>query len=215
MPDHNRSGGQILRVATSLSCLTGRPIKLFNIRAGRSTGGLRPQHLMGIQLVRDLCQGQLDRAQVGSTEVTFWPGKLKAGRFVADTKTAGSVCLLLQVALPCMLFADGEVSLQLKGGTNADFAPQIDYFEMVFQPMAERMGIGYTGSIKRRGYYPKGGGEVKIVTSPVKPHLQPITLLDRGQVTRITGKAFVAGVMPTKAKDLEKFKSQKYITQLS
>lgn len=38
-----------------------------------------------------------------------------------------SVCLLLQVALPCTLFADASSQLTLKGGTNAEMAPQIDY----------------------------------------------------------------------------------------
>ena len=38
-----------------------------------------------------------------------------------------SVCLLMQAALPCMLFARGPMRLHLRGGTNAAFAPQIDY----------------------------------------------------------------------------------------
>lgn len=38
-----------------------------------------------------------------------------------------SVCLLLQVALPCALYADAASQLCLKGGTNAEMAPQIDY----------------------------------------------------------------------------------------
>ena len=42
-----------------------------------------------------------------------------------------SVCLLMQTALPCMLLARGPIRLQLRGGTNAAFAPQIDYFMLV------------------------------------------------------------------------------------
>ena len=38
-----------------------------------------------------------------------------------------SVCLLLQVALPCLLFAPEPSRLVLRGGTNADMAPPIDY----------------------------------------------------------------------------------------
>lgn len=48
-----------------------------------------------------------------------------------------------------------------------------------------------------RGYYPKGGGEVIIRTSPVK-QLNPVDLTDRGSVTKIHGRAFVAGVLPLK-----------------
>lgn len=42
-----------------------------------------------------------------------------------------STCLLLQAALPCLLYANGEAELVLRGGTNADMAPPIDYFEWV------------------------------------------------------------------------------------
>lgn len=42
-----------------------------------------------------------------------------------------SVCLLMQVAMPCVLFAASPSELHLKGGTNAEMAPQIDYTVMV------------------------------------------------------------------------------------
>jgi len=38
-------GGQILRISSALSAILGIPIKICNIRAGRSTPGLRPQHV--------------------------------------------------------------------------------------------------------------------------------------------------------------------------
>lgn len=42
-----------------------------------------------------------------------------------------SVCLLMQVSMPCVLFAASPSELRLKGGTNAEMAPQIDYTAMV------------------------------------------------------------------------------------
>lgn len=120
-------GGQILRVSAALSCITGSPIRITKIRAGRSSPGLRPQHLSGLQLVSDLCSGSLQGASIGSTDISLTPGKIHSGTHTADTHTAGSVCLLLQVALPCALYADASSQLLLKGGTNAEMAPQIDY----------------------------------------------------------------------------------------
>ena len=55
-----------------------------------------------------------------------------------------------------------------------------------------------------RGYYPKGGGEVIVRMSPVK-QLSPINLTDRGCVTKIYGRAFVAGVLPFKVSCLIHF----------
>lgn len=52
---------------------------------------LRPQHLSGLEIVRDLCEGNLEGGEIGSTEITFTPGKIKGGTHIADTKTAGYV----------------------------------------------------------------------------------------------------------------------------
>ncbi|NP_001086034.2 RNA 3'-terminal phosphate cyclase [Xenopus laevis] len=195
-------GGQILRICAALGCLLGKRLHVHQIRAGRSTPGLRPQHLSGLQTVRDLCGGKLEKAEIGSTEIEFAPGKIKGGTLTADPKTAGSVCLLLQVSLPCVLFAESPTELILKGGTNAEMAPQIDYTTMVFKPIVEHFSFKLDCDIKRRGYYPRGGGEILVKVSPVK-HLNPINLVDRGSVTKIYGRAFVAGVLPYKmAKDM-------------
>lgn len=40
---------------------------------------------------------------------------------------------MMQTALPCLLFADRSSDLKLIGGTNVDFAPDIDYYEMVWK----------------------------------------------------------------------------------
>lgn len=45
--DSSLKGGQVLRVALSLSTLYGIPIEIENIRAGRPKPGLAAQHLKG------------------------------------------------------------------------------------------------------------------------------------------------------------------------
>nr|CAD7261514.1 unnamed protein product [Timema shepardi] len=176
-------GGQILRMALAFSALRKIPIRVHNIRAGRSNPGLRAQHLKGVKIVCDMSQGKLKGADIGSTEIHFYPGKIISGEYEADTQTAGSICLLLQVALPCALFSDGMTILKLKGGTNAEMAPQFDY-------TTEHLFVV-------RGYFPRGGGEVHIRVKPVK-QLNPINIVDAGQVVRVWGWAFVAGNLPIK-----------------
>nr|CAD7569309.1 unnamed protein product [Timema californicum] len=196
------AGGQILRMALAFSALRKIPIRVHNIRAGRSNPGLRAQHLkgtrhtntlalssptrrrpLGVKIVCDMSQGKLKGADIGSTEIHFYPGKIISGEYEADTQTAGSICLLLQVALPCALFSDGMTILKLKGGTNAEMAPQFDY-------TTEHLFVV-------RGYFPRGGGEVHIRVKPVK-QLNPINIVDAGQVVRVWGWAFVAGNLPIK-----------------
>ncbi|BFZ16850.1 hypothetical protein BsWGS_19889 [Bradybaena similaris] len=190
-------GGQILRNAAALSCILNIPIHVTNIRAGRDNPGLRPQHLSGLELIAKLCAGKLDKCAVGSCEITLDPGPIMSGEFVADTKTAGSICLLMQAALPCLLFSSADCSLRLKGGTNCDMAPQIDYTTRVFKPMAEKFGMHFDVDIRRRGYYPKGGGEVVVVSRPT-PGLVAVKdgLTVRGDLVRIYSRSFVAGSLP-------------------
>lgn len=69
------------------------------------------------------------------------------------------------------------------------------------------VGICYTF---HRGYYPKGGGEVIVRMSPVK-QLNPINLTDRGCVTKIYGRAFVAGVLPFKVSCLDVLRNKMYV----
>ncbi|KAL4235925.1 hypothetical protein ACF0H5_004315 [Mactra antiquata] len=190
-------GGQILRNTVAICCLLHESVKVEKIRAGRSKPGLRPQHLTGIQLICDICGGKLIGGHVNSTEIEFHPGNVKSGNYLADTHTAGSICLLMQAALPCFLMGNGPGTMTLRGGTNADMAPPIDYTLMVFKPIAEKFGVKFDCEIARRGYFPKGGGEVFVKVYPVK-ELTPVTMLDPGKVTCIYGRAFVAGVLPVR-----------------
>jgi RNA 3'-terminal phosphate cyclase (ATP) len=203
-------GGQILRISTALSVLLNKPIRINSIRAKRKDGGLKAQHLTGIKLLANMSNGQLTGDEIKSKNVTLIPQKLTPGRYVGDTKTAGSVCLLIQSALPCMIFTDNESSIDLKGGTNASNAPQIDYFQMVFMPIAKKLGINVELEILRRGYYPQGGGEVHLKTFPIK-NLNPIIIRDFGKLKRIFGRIFVAGFLPIKIAEKMSTESNKLL----
>jgi RNA 3'-terminal phosphate cyclase (ATP) len=158
---------------------------------------LRAQHLTGLKLIEQISNGKLNGAEIGSKEITLVPQNIISGRFIGDTHTAGSVCLLMQSCVPCALFADNNIKLDLRGGTNADNAPQIDYYEHVFHPIVEKFGVSFETQILRRGYYPKGGGELHVTIKP-SIELQPIQLLHFGGLKKISGKAFVAGYLPIK-----------------
>ncbi|XP_011701402.1 PREDICTED: RNA 3'-terminal phosphate cyclase [Wasmannia auropunctata] len=190
-------GGQVLRVALSLSTLYGIPIEIENIRAGRPKPGLAAQHLKGLELVKEMCNAQVRGGYIGSTRLEYRPGPLnKAKRtFVADTQTAGCICLLAQVALPCALFfpaCNDVITLILKGGTNVPMGPHIEYLTEVFKPTLNKFGADFDFVVVKRGYYPKGGGEVHLRVKPVSS-LNAVTLIDPGIPRGITGWSYVAG----------------------
>ena len=132
-----------------------------------------------------------------STEVSFTPGQLSGGQFLADTRTAGSVTLLQQTILPCLLFANTECSVTLRGGTNAEMAPQVDFVQLVLKPILNRFSVMFDVNIVTRGYFPKGGGEIVVKANPIK-EIKPIKLTDRGHIVSVYGRCYVAGVLPVK-----------------
>lgn len=78
-----------MRNATTLSVILNIPVRVRNIRAGRSQDGLRAQHLTSIHLLNQFSQGQLDHATIGTTEIQFTPTTIKGGSYIGDTRTAG------------------------------------------------------------------------------------------------------------------------------
>ena len=190
-------GGQVLRMCAGLASLLAKPIRIIKIRAGRPKTGLKSQHLSGLGLVRDITGGQLDGALPGSSMITFRPGQIRSGNFSADIKTAGAVCLLGQISLPCAIFASGPVTLDLRGGTNTDMAPQIEEFTEILAPNLKKFGITFEYEVAKKGFFPRGGGIVRLFLNPVQ-QLRPINLTDPGKVKKIYGWSFCSGNLPVK-----------------
>ncbi|XP_046439753.1 RNA 3'-terminal phosphate cyclase-like [Daphnia pulex] len=188
-------GGQTLRISSALSAILGVPIRIHSIRAGRSTPGLRPQHLTGLNLIKDLTNGSMEGGSIGSTEITLRPGQIGGGEFSVDTKTAGSITLIIQAVLPCLLFAGKRSVIKMKGGTNVDMAPPIDYLTDIFSSFAKKFGAHFSCKLIRRGFYPKGGGEVDLTVEPVK-QLSCVTLDQPQTIKCVHGISFVAGTIP-------------------
>ncbi|KAG6820793.1 hypothetical protein H0H93_011558 [Arthromyces matolae] len=203
-------GGQILRNSASLSALLGKPVSIHKIRHARKPPGLRNQHRTGLELAAKIASARLTGATTGSEAIEFIPGRIcLPDVFTADCVTAGSTTLLLQIALPLLLFspAPGTSSstLTLLGGTNATLAPQIDYSELVFLPFLRRhFGLPLEAvklDIRKRGYFPKGGGEIGVRVTPVE-RLHAARVLERGKVKHIGGVAHFAGLPMSVGRDM-------------
>ena len=159
-------GGQVLRTALSVSCVLQKPVKIFNIRAGRTQPGLKAQHLAVCRLLAEISGAKMGGEEIGSTEITFEPGKIIAGEYSFDIGTAGSCTLLAQAALPVLISAGGKCSLALNGGTHVSHAPTFEYFSEVFLPAAAKFGVKCKTEMRRAGFYPKGGGEIALGAGP-------------------------------------------------
>jgi len=185
-------GGQILRTSIALSAVTGIPIKIRNIRAKRRPPGLKAQHLTAVKSVAKLVGASVKGLRIGSTEITFIPGEMRPGSYFFDVGTAGSISLVLQALLPAMAFAEDEVEVTIRGGTAVTFSPPVNYIEMILLPHLRDMGANVTLEVIRHGFYPRGGGIVKVRSKPIRGALRPIMKIERGRLRRITGAAISA-----------------------
>jgi len=157
-------GGQVLRVGAALAAVFGKPVKFVKIRARRPNPGLRNQHISAVRAVARFCNGEVKGLEVGSMELEFYPGELEKRKLKIDVGTAGSVSLVLQAAsLPACL-KGGEIVV--RGGTDVPFAPPVDYLRLVTFPTLGKFGFKARIEVKKRGYYPRGGGEIAASFSP-------------------------------------------------
>lgn len=186
-----RSGsGTIVRLAVALCTILGRDLRLTGIRARRDKRGLRPQHRQVVAACADLCGGRVDRAEVGSSEITYRPGRpIRGGAYEWDIGTAGSTTMLAMSLLLVGAFAGRESVFTLKGGLFQDSAPSAHHLQRVLAPLVRRMGVETEVSVRRPGYVPEGQGVLGLRVRPVKSGLRPLVLAEQGRVTSVKGIA--------------------------
>ncbi|NOZ23955.1 MAG: RNA 3'-terminal phosphate cyclase [Planctomycetes bacterium] len=177
-------GGQILRTSLALSCITGRPFEITNIRANRSKPGLRPQHLQCVHAAAQITHADVMGAKVGSSRVSLAPGPIRAGDYRFDIGTAGSTSLVLHTIIFPLALADGPSSVTITGGTHVPFAPCFHYLEQQWAPALGTLGFHLSLCMKSAGYYPAGGGRISAGITPAEG-LSPLTLTDRGGLVKV------------------------------
>jgi len=190
---HGEGGGQLLRMALALSALTRKSVTVNRIRAGRPNPGLAAQHVTAIRAVAELASAEVEGLEVGSSQVAFRPGDLVGGDHAFDVGTAGSVTLVLQACLPVAFAAKASTHLRITGGTDVKWSPPLDYFARVFLPWIRRLGGQADLLSHRRGYYPRGGGEIELAVQPTIAW-SPLQLSEPGAVERVRGIAHAANL---------------------
>ena len=167
---YGEGGGQIVRTSLSLAALLGRGVQIENIRAGRPKPGLKAQHLTGVRALAHISQAEVSGAELHSQELTFRPRTPRAGKFFFDvaekTGSAGSVSLVAQTLLPLLFRAGDTSTIIIRGGTHVAWSPAAHYLMHVFLPALAEMGAEAAMSLEKWGWYPRGGGEVRIIVKP-------------------------------------------------
>ncbi|MBU0754017.1 MAG: RNA 3'-terminal phosphate cyclase [Planctomycetes bacterium] len=184
-------GGQVLRTALSLSAVTGRTFSLINIRKKRSKPGLMNQHLACVKAAAAVCNAEVEGAHRGSESLTFQPGLVRSGNYAFDLHGAGSTMLVFQTLMPILSSAGAESELELTGGTHNPWAPPFEFVERVFLPAVEELGFKVKIELIRHGFYPRGGGLVKVRIAPRSPHGR-LSIIDRGSLREMRPLVLIA-----------------------
>lgn len=190
---NGEGGGQILRTSLALAIITRRPVFIENIRAKRDKPGLRRQHLMAVQAAARISGAKVSGDVLGSRELRFEPGAAQAGEYKFDIGSAGSTTLVLQTILPPLLLAIGRSTIELVGGTHNPFAPPVDFLERAFLPLVNRMGPRVSLVLERPGFYPAGGGRLRVEVEPAG-RLAPIEIVERGAIRSRLCRATVSNL---------------------
>ncbi|AMN67028.1 RNA 3'-terminal phosphate cyclase [Psychrobacter sp. P11G5] len=184
-------GGQIIRTALSLSMLTGIPVEIINIRAGRAKPGLMRQHLVCLQASQQISDATVSGAYLGSTAFSFSPHAIKSGDYSFDIGSAGSTSLVLQTLLPALLFANTDVSskstVTFKGGTHNPMAPTTDFLQQAFIPALAKLDMQVDIELQQAGFAPIGGGVIQATITPFmrRADSKPLQLTKRGDLIGI------------------------------
>lgn len=177
----------MVRNSCALSLVTGEPFRIANIRARRSKPGLMRQHVTAVEAAAAISGSECTGLAVGSSELTFRPGRTVPGEYHFAVGTAGSTGLVLQTVLMPLALSSAPSRLVLEGGTHNMLAPPFEFIERTFLPIINRMGPQVSARLVRHGFYPRGGGriEVEIVPAP----LVPIDCTDRGERLGVSARA--------------------------
>ncbi len=186
-------GGQIVRSSLGLSLVTGRPIRIDNIRAGRKKPGLMRQHLTAVNAASEVGAARISGAKIGSRALAFEPQAVTPGEYRFSVGTAGSATLVLQTVLPALLVAEGPSKLTLEGGTHNRWAPPFEFLQRAYLPLVNRMGPRVEATLERYGFYPAGGGRISVTIQP-SGDLQGFDLVERGEFVRRQVRALVSNL---------------------
>lgn len=184
-------GGQILRSSLALSLITQEPFRIVCIRAGRSKPGLLKQHLTAVKAAVEISGASVVGATLGSQELSFSPGPVRPGNYRFDIGSAGSTGLVVQtILLPLALAGGGQIIV--KGGTHNSASPPYEFLTRTFAPILARLGIPVQFHLERPGFYPAGGGEIRVDVGPANMLGNPIDLTSERLTDQASAEVLIA-----------------------
>ncbi|KAK4872494.1 hypothetical protein RN001_014523 [Aquatica leii] len=192
-------GSNYLRQRLVLSVLSGKSVKIDDIRSFDDNPGVQEFEVNLIRLLDKVTNGTIIELNETGTSLFFQPGLLHGGSLQHDCCLDRGIGYYLEVLVMLGLFCKVQLNVTLRGVTNNCIDPSVDHILNGFLPAIKNFIIDHEGlelKILRRGMLPYGGGEVKF-SCPISKQVRPIQLLESGMVKRIRGVAYALRVSPS------------------
>ncbi|XP_077078901.1 RNA 3'-terminal phosphate cyclase-like protein [Siphateles boraxobius] len=194
-------GCNFFRQRLVLSTLSGKRVKIRNIRSKDDNPGLRDFEASFIRLLDKVTNGTRIEINQTGTVLFYQPGLLTGGPVEHECHVQRSLGYYLEPLLMLGPFMKSPLRAVLKGVTNGPSDPSPDLLKITAVPLMKSFGIDGDGleiKVVKRGVAPGGGGEVHF-SCPVRRSIKPVHLTDPGKIKRIRGTAFSVRVSPQMA----------------
>lgn len=194
-------GSNLFRQRLLLSTLSGRTIKIEEIRSTHEDPGLKEYEVNLIRLLDKITNGSRVELSESGTSLYFQPGILIGGQITHNCSTQRGIGYYLEVLLALGPFCKEPLNVVLQGVTHHDLDVSVDKIKSTALPILLKFILvddGLELKVVRRGAPPLGGGEV-VFKCPVRRHLRPLQWTKWGLVKRIRGIVYALRVSPTMA----------------
>ncbi|CAG9561642.1 unnamed protein product [Danaus chrysippus] len=194
-------GSNLFRQRLLLATLSGRAIKIEEIRSSFDDPGLREYEVNLIRLLDKITNGSRVELSETGTSLYFQPGILIGGQVTHSCCTQRGIGYYLEVLLALGPFCKEPLNAVLQGVTHHELDVSVDKVKASALPILLKFILvddGLELKVVRRGAPPLGGGEI-VFKCPVRRHLRPLQCSKWGMVKRIRGVVYALRVSPTMA----------------
>ncbi|XP_061716714.1 probable RNA 3'-terminal phosphate cyclase-like protein [Cydia pomonella] len=194
-------GSNFFRQRLLLSTLSGRSVRIEEIRSSHDDPGLREYEVSLIRLLDKVTNGTRVELSETGTSVFYQPGILIGGQVTHSCSTQRGIGYYLEVLLALGPFCKEPLNAVLQGVTHHDLDVSVDKVKAAALPILLKFILvddGLELKVVRRGAPPLGGGEV-VFRCPVRRGVRPLQWASWGLVKRIRGVVYALRVSPTMA----------------
>ncbi|CEF61896.1 RNA 3'-terminal phosphate cyclase-like protein [Strongyloides ratti] len=190
------SGINFFRQRLVYSLLSGRSVKIFDIRHKDENPGVKDFETQLLKLLDQITNGIKVTINVTGTVVHFQPGVLLGGNVTFDCGLSRCISYFLEVLVILAPFCKRPINAKLSGITNKYDELSCDAIRATWLPIFKKFILNDENleiKVLKRGFYPLGGGFVTF-KSPVTKNLRPITIEKVGKVCKIRGLSYTCRV---------------------